>query len=124
MATSRFSPILAAAAAPRLLAANSGEAGVDLSGYLVLKNGEKVSDVFATPASMVNLLVSNAFVLAGGFIFVLVLIGGFKFISSETKGMDEAKTLFTNAGIGFALLFSAYWIIQIIQILTGMQILF
>jgi hypothetical protein len=124
MATSRFSSTLAALAAPRLLADSSGDAGVDLSNYLVLKNGDKVSEVFKTPASMVNLLVSNAFVVAGGFIFVLILIGGFKFLSDEAKGLDEAKTLWTNAGIGFAVLFGAYWVVQIVQILTGVQILF
>lgn len=124
MATSRFTSRLAAVTTPQLLAASSGDPSVDLTDYLVLKNGEKVSEVFKTPASMVNLLVSNIFVVAGGFIFVLVILAGFKFLSNEAKGFDEAKTLLTNAGIGFALLFSAYWIVQIIQILTGVQILF
>ncbi len=124
MATSRFSPAFAALAAPQLIAASSGDPGVDLTNYLVLKNGDKVSEVFKTPASMVNLLVSNIFVVAGGFIFILVIIAGFKFLSSEAKGMDEAKTLLTNAGVGFAILFGAYWIVQIVQILTGVQILF
>lgn len=124
MATSRFSPTFAALAAPRLLAVSSGDPSVDLTNYLVLKNGDKVSEVFKTPASMVNLLVSNIFVLAGVFIFVLTIVAGFKFLSSEAKGMDEAKTLLTNAGIGFAILFGAYWIVQIVQILTGVQILF
>lgn len=124
MATSPSLLALATTTSRRLLADSSGDPGVDLSNYLVLKDGQKVSEVFKTPADMVNLIVSNAFVLAGVFIFVLIIMGGFKILSNETKGWDEAKTLFTNAGIGFAVLFGAFWIVQIVQILTGVKILF
>lgn len=106
------------------LKVNSGDPSVDLSSFLVLKDGQKVSDVFKTPADLVNLIVSNAFVVGGLFIFILIIMAGFKFISAESKGMEEAKTLMMNALIGFGLLFGAYWIVQIIQFITGVKILF
>ena len=103
---------------------STGDAGVDLSNYLVLQNGQKVSEAFKTPADMVNLLVSNAFVFAGILIFVLIIMAGFKMLSDESKGLQEAQTMLTQAGIGFILMFSAYWGIQLIQLLTGVKILF
>jgi hypothetical protein len=93
---------------PPLGATGSGGANLDLSSYLVLKDGQKVSEVFKTPADMINLIVSNAFVVGGIFIFILIILAGFKLLSQESKGMEEAKTLIMNAGIGFGLLFGSY----------------
>lgn len=119
-------PPLAASIAPTA-GAGGGDIGadsVDLSSFLVLKDGQKVSEVFKTPADMVNLIVSNAFVVSGIFIFILIILAGFKFLSSEAKGMEEAKTLIMNAGIGFGLIFGAYWIVKIMEFITGVKILF
>jgi hypothetical protein len=102
----------------------SGDPGVDLTNFLVLTNGKKVSDVFKTPADMINLLVSNAFVIAGAYLFVLIIMGGYKFIQDESKGKQEAQTLWSQAGMGLATMFGAFWVIQIIQFLTGLKILF
>jgi|GEM_PF-456194 len=99
-------------------------AGVNLSNVLKLSDGQPVSTVFETPADMVNLLVGNAFIVAGIFLFILIILAGFKFISSDSKGIEEAKTLIMNAGIGFSILFGAYWVVQIIQFVTGIQIFF
>lgn len=108
----------------RLIAVAAGDANINLADFLVLKNGQKVSEVYRTPADMVNLVVSNVFVLAGFMLFVFIIIAGFKFISGGSKGMQEATTMMGGVFTGFIVMFSAYWVIQIIQYLTGMQILF
>jgi hypothetical protein len=112
------------AAGPTTPPTNSGTAGIDLSSYLVLRNGKKVSEVFATPADMVNLVVSNIFVVSGFLLFVFIIVAGFKFISNDSKGMEEAKSILGAVGLGFAIMFGAYWIVQIMQVLTGVKILF
>ncbi|HCC84186.1 MAG TPA: hypothetical protein DEP87_00665 [Candidatus Pacebacteria bacterium] len=124
MTTFLLTPLLAAGGTPAPAGNGSGAGGVDLTSFLVLRNGAKVSDVFKTPASMMNLIISNLFVAAGLFVFVTLIMAGFKFLTHEAKGMEEAKTLLTNAGLGFALMFTAYWIVQIMQYLTGMKLLF
>ena len=103
---------------------NTGDAGIDLSQFLTLKSGAKVSDVFKTPADMVNLIIPNVFLLAGILLFVYVILAGYKFISGGSKGMEEAKGMFSGAIIGFIVMFSAFWIIQIVKLMTGANIIF
>lgn len=97
--------------------------GIDLTKCLTLADGRTVAEVYDKPTVLLNLVVSNVFVVAGILILFLVFLAGFKMISNSTKGMEEAKTIATAAGFGIAGLFSAYWIVQIIQLLTGANIL-
>jgi hypothetical protein len=109
----------------KIASQSPGAGGVNLGNYLKLKDGSNVSDIYDTPSKLVNLIVSNLFVLAGIILFVFIILAGFKFISaSDSKGKDESKSIITGVLIGFLVMFSAYWIIQIIEGITGVQILF
>jgi len=103
---------------------NSGEGvSVDLGQYLTLNNGQKVSDVFSTPADMVNLLVRVVFVIVGLILFAMIVFSGLAMISgSESESKEKAKTTMTSALIGFLVIFAAYWIMQIIKTFTGVDI--
>jgi len=105
---------------------DTGDDGFKLTDCLTLKNGTKVSEVeaYQTPAGMVNLIVTNLFMLAGVLIFIAIMVAGFKFVIGDTKGKDEAKTIATSTAIGFVVMFSAYWIIQIVEMVTGANIIF
>jgi hypothetical protein len=60
--------------------------------------------------------------LAGIGLFLMLILAGFKFVTSpESAAKGEAKDKIKNAGIGFLIMFSAYWIMQIIEILTGID---
>jgi amino acid transporter len=112
-----FSPIQFA------IQADTDDVEINPSEYLVLSDGKKVSDVFSTPADMVNLLVRVVFVLVGLILFAMIVFSGFSMIAgggSENK--EKAKTTMTSALIGFLLIFAAYWIMQIIKIFTGADI--
>lgn len=99
--------------------------GLDLASCLTLRDGKSVSEVYDTPAVLINLIVSNLFVLSGVFIFLMFIGAGLKFaLQGSSKAKDEAKTLATSSGLGFIVMFCAYWIIQIIEIVTGTDILF
>lgn len=101
----------------------SGEAEIDLTNFLRLRDGQRVSEVFQKPGDMVNLLVKVVFVGVGLVLFVLIVISGLTMIAGGTSdGKDKAKTTMTSALIGFLVIFSAYWIMQIIKILTGADI--
>lgn len=96
---------------------------VPLGDYLKLSDSTKVSEVYDTPAFLVNLIVRNLFVLAGIILLAIGLYAGFQYITGGRKGMDNAKQMLTAATVGFLLMFSAYWIIQVIKIVTGAEIL-
>lgn len=105
-----------------LIAQNTGVGGLDLGSTLTLGDGTPVKDVYKTPADLVNLIVPNLFVLGGIAIFVMMLVAGYKFISNTAKGKEEALNIFKNAVIGFVIMFSAYWALQILKLVTGADI--
>jgi len=96
--------------------------GVDLGASLTLGDGRAVKDVYKTPADLVNLIVPNMFVLGGVVIMGMTILAGFKYMGGGTKGTQEAYEIFKNAVIGFVIMFAAYWVVQIIKILTGADI--
>ncbi len=90
--------------------------------YLTLGDGRSVADVYDTPAKLVNLIVGNLFVVAGIVIFFLIIGAGYSFLQNSSGSKEEARNLATGAVIGFIIMFSAYWIVQIIAALTGVNI--
>jgi hypothetical protein len=96
--------------------------GVDLSEQMQLKGGDTVASTYETPADIVNLIVSNLFVVAGIVIFGLIIGAGYSFLQNSGKGKEEARNLATGAIVGFIIMFSAYWIVQIIELVTGADI--
>ena len=97
--------------------------GIDLTKCLTLRDGTTVAEVYDTPAVLLNVVVRNAFVVAGIIVFFLIFLAGFKMITNTSKGFEEAKGLGTAAAIGIAGMFAAYWIVQILQQVTGANIL-
>ncbi len=113
-----------------LLAADLGLSGCDpskpdlnLGDCYRLSGSQKVSDVYDTPATMANLIVRNLFVISGVVMLVMIIYAGFQYISDTEKGADKAKSIATAVGIGFIMMFAAYWIVQIIKVVTGADIL-
>lgn len=95
---------------------------VPLSDKLILKDGTPVKEVFNSTDDMVNLIVKVVFIGAGMVLFFMVIVAGFSMISGNSKDKDKAKTTMTSAAIGFIVMFAAYWIMQIIQLLTGLNV--
>lgn len=100
-----------------------GAGGVPLGSCLKLSDDQQIQDVYNNPAFLVNLIVDNLFVVAGLIIFFMTLLAGFFFITGGKKGMEQAKQILLAVLIGFGLMFGAFWIVQIIQYITGADIL-
>ena len=83
-----------------------------------------VSEVFTDPATLINILVSNIFLFSGLIFLVLLVYSGYLYISDTTKGKEQAQEIITNAMKGFILMFTAYWIVQIVISVTGVQSIF
>lgn len=99
---------------------------VDISkAFKLQEGGPSVKDVFTSPSVLINLLVKNIFVIASLILFFFILFGGMTMIlnaGNAEKQKQGSKTL-GSALTGFIILFSAYWIIRLIEGITGIQIL-
>jgi len=100
----------------------AGDGGINLGDCLKLSDSTNVSEVYDNPAFLVNLLIGNLFVVAGIILFIFIIVAGFKFITGGKKGAEDAKNMITTAFIGFVIMFAAYWIMQIVALLTGVNI--
>lgn len=104
-------------------AAGTGTSDVEiiLGDKLVLKDGTPVQEVFNSTDDMINLIVKVVFVGAGFFLFLMIIGAGFALVQGDSKDKDKAKTTMTSAAIGFMIMFGAFWIMQIIQLITGVN---
>lgn len=82
---------------------------------------------FDTFGVLVTVVVRNAFVLAGIMSFLLLVFGGFSVImgagASDTKQLEKGKQTITGAIAGLIIVVTSYWIVQIIEKLTGLHLL-
>lgn len=74
-------------------------------------------------AQIVSLLLPYIFVVAGLLLLFNLISGGFSFMTAgdSPDGSKKAKLKITNALIGFIILFVAYWIMQIIEVMLGVD---
>ncbi len=72
-----------------------------------------------------SILLPNILVIAGIIIFFFILLGGFTMITNagNPEKQKEGSQIITGAVLGFVIIFGAYWLIQIIGILLGFDIL-
>lgn len=91
----------------------------------LIKEGSKYADQLSTPGGVISRVLEFAFPLAGIGLFVMIVIGGFQMVmgSGEQKAMESGRQRVTTAIIGFILLFSSYWIAQILEQLLNIKIL-
>ena len=81
---------------------------------------------FDSIGGLVSVIVQNAFMLAGVLAFVLLVIGGFGMIAGaggDPKNLEKSKQAITGAVIGLVVIIGSFWILQVLQILTGLTLL-
>lgn len=74
----------------------------------------------------VNPLILSLYVLATVILLIFLIFGGLMFIinagKSDKEGMDKGKNAITGALVGFGIVFSSFWLVQIIEFITGIHI--
>ena len=89
--------------------------------------GEETTIGFHSIGEIISNLLQNVYVLAGILLFILLIVGGLSFIMGAGEDNPEkakkGKQAITAALIGFMIIFCSYWIIKIIEIITGVSIL-
>lgn len=104
----------------------NAQAQVDLGNQFLLRQGQTVKDEFPSITTIISeSLLPNALLLAG-IILLFILVGGAFTVISSAGNPDKTQKgsqAITGAIIGFVVIFAAYWIIQIIEVITGVKIL-
>ena len=74
---------------------------------------------------IVSHLLIYIFPIAGILVFIYLLSGGFSLIFAlgNPEKIKKAQGQITNAIIGFLIIFAAYWVVQILEIILGIQLL-
>lgn len=87
---------------------------------------ERFNSPFGKTSSLgdlISIFLKVSFVIAGVFVLVLFLVAGFSIIASAGTNNPEAaekgKNAATAAVIGFFVIFAAYWIVRIIEVVSG-----
>jgi len=91
-----------------------------------IKTSYSLAGIFPDLGTLVSVLLFNAYVLAGVVFFLLILFGGFGIIMGSSGGNPEqtakgGKAVAAALG-GFLIIFLSYWIIRIIEVITGIDI--
>ncbi len=81
---------------------------------------------YGTLSTFLSPIVKDTFVLAGVIFVALLVFGGVTYImnagSADKEGMEKGKNALTAAIAGFIIIFAAYWIVQIVQFVAGVDI--
>lgn len=90
----------------------------------VNEQGVGVDYVFNSVSSFINLLVPLSFIIAGLIVLFFLIGGGFAIVAGggDAKSVENGQKQITNAVLGFVVIFAAYWIIKIVEIITGIEI--
>ncbi len=87
--------------------------------------GSSADKAFPDLATFMNHLLPNLYLFAGIVIFFFIFLGGFIMIANagNTNKQQDGKQIITGALIGFLLVVLSYFIIQIVEVVTGIPIL-
>jgi hypothetical protein len=90
-----------------------------------LKNYSTKADQLSTPGGIISEVLTYSFPIAGVILFVMLIMAGLKMLTgaSNSSSMEEGKKMISTAIVGFIILFAAYWIAQLIEIIFGIRIL-
>ena len=79
--------------------------------------------VAGEPGTIIGNLISASFVIAGLIILFMFVFAGLGMLrgagESKPEEMAKARKALTYAITGFVVVFTSYWIIQLIELITG-----
>ncbi len=100
---------------------------VNIGSDTPIANGVNLSGAYSDASVLVSSILRNSFAVISVLLVVLLIFGGVNYIisagSGDPKKSAQAQAIITDALIGFAVVFLAFFIIQIVEVITGMRIL-
>lgn len=78
---------------------------------------------FSDLGSVIGRAIPFVFAIAGIGLLIMIIGAGFTLLTSagDAKKMEEGRQKLTYAIVGFVVIFAAYWIVQLLGIVTGMD---
>ena len=78
-----------------------------------------------TLGDIISKLFPYVFVAAGLLLFGYLVMGGFELLTSggNPEKVKSAQGKITSAIIGFLIIFVAYWLVQILEIIFGLELI-
>lgn len=93
---------------------------------LAINIGDSFASPFGRPltaGSLFSTIITNGIYIAAVILIGLIVAAGYGFISgagsNDPQRAAQAKKALTMAVVGFVIIFSVYWIAQIIGMITG-----
>ncbi|KKP45948.1 MAG: hypothetical protein UR39_C0017G0005 [Candidatus Woesebacteria bacterium GW2011_GWA1_33_30] len=81
----------------------------------------------ANISKMVSAIIAGSLSIAGVILLFLLIGGGIAMIAgagkSDPQSVEKGKKAATSALIGFVVVFSAYWIVKLIETITGLNLI-
>ena len=73
----------------------------------------------------ISQLLQYALILGGLILLAMIISAGFTILTSagDPKKVDAGKATLTHAAVGFLILFTTYWLAQILQVVFNLPIL-
>ncbi len=98
--------------------------GTSQYGTLNSTLGLKGSLASGNIGSIISVFLPYLLTLAGIILFGMLIFGGFTMLTgaAEKDAAEKGKSMITNAVIGFIVIFAAYWIAQILQVIFKVSI--
>lgn len=88
-----------------------------------LEEGTGLSFAGGNIGDIISELLKYLFPLAGMLLLLYLIFGGFQLMLSrgDPKATQSAQGKITNALVGFIIVFAAYWIVQILASILGLE---
>ena len=96
-----------------------------LAQALTLPGGAKITGPtnfnYSTVTGVISEAITFIFAIAGVGLLIMIILAGFTLLTSigDPKKMEMGKSKLTSAIIGFVIIFTAYWITQIVGTMLG-----
>lgn len=101
-------------------------AQVDIANNFLLRPGKTVAgSKLANPAGMLSVLLPNIYIISGIILLFLMIMGGFTIVAGgdNPEQIQKGQKTLVGAIIGFMVIFISYWVVQLIETITGITIL-
>lgn len=97
----------------------------NLGSWLKLQGNSDISGEYTSVSDLFNNVLPNVYIAAGIVIFFMIVLGGFMIVANagNAEKTKDGSKIITSAIIGLLVVFASFWIIQLIQVVTGIQIL-
>jgi hypothetical protein len=78
-----------------------------------------------SPQTLISSILPNIYIIAALMLLAYLVFGGFLIVTSagSTEQSGKGKSAITNAVIGLGIIIGSYWLMQVIQVITGIDIL-